>query len=484
MIESYQQSSFFPGEDIGLAKQGGGLHIGTGFIIFTFLLAATAFFLYVAVGKTAAAVPAGLWALVVVIASPRAGIILILTLQIWDIVLNPEQETAYTGLSPVRVLSILCVLSYGRLLIGRRPRITSVRGVVLLLLIFLVWGFALISVAQAKTLAVFSIGKILIHVALLVVAVDLLSDRKTLQHTLVLTLLGGATGALYAMFGGVAIRSLAEQRLVLRGIGINAFANSLGLAILAGIVLIALRKSLMSFVLAAASGLAMLLASFRAGTRAVVIAIPLSLIAGLAAGYWRKVHKLLILGVIGALLFGGSLYWAMQTGFVSGDLQRRILGAFGGRAYETNVRAQLWKEAINIYLRQPQGAGPGNESITYSQYTTTTSLESHNAFLSVLVEYNIIGFMIFLAAFLTLSVAVVRIKDPDLRSGAVMILAYCALIGAATSIHETRFFWQPVMLIMVMVETDYRSRQQLPADYCYESESVYAESPDAEVAAY
>jgi O-antigen ligase len=126
---------------------------------------------------------------------------------------------------------------------------------------------------------------------------------------------------------------------------------------------------------------------------------------------------------------------------------------------------ELWQNAFQIYLKKPQGTGPGNEPLAYSAYSQTRALESHTVFLSVLVEYNIIGLAIFMAGFSALGMAVLHIKDPALRCAAGMIFVYCFLIALATSILETRFFWQPVMLVMMIIEIDFRTRQSQLVGY-------------------
>jgi len=435
-----------------------GLRITFFFVFVSLLVLLISWGLYLSAGRIPALVLIGIWGVLIVFASPRAGVVLALTLQVWDVALNPAREGGYTWISPGRALPVICLLAYLRFLVGRKPAVESVKTCILLLFAFVLWALCLITVAQSKILAIVVVLKIFIQIALLLVAVDLLSGRKMLQQTLFLMAIGGVTGGLYALFGGFAIRAAAAERLILPGLGINALANSVGLAIMAAVALLALQRSVVTILVVIFSVIGMLLVVLRMGTRAVVISIPLATMFGMLLGYWKKVHKLFIFSILMAALLGGSLYWALQTGFITGELRERVLSVFVGQTYQTNVRVQLWKDALRIYARKPQGTGPGNEPVAYLAYSTTGNLESHTVFLSVLVECNVIGLGIFLAAFSALAVAVLRVRDPALRCGAGMILGYCFLIAMATSILETRFFWQPVMLVMVIVETDFRAR--------------------------
>jgi hypothetical protein len=464
-IPEYSQFDYEP-----LSVPSEKLRLTLPFILVSFLAGLVSFGLYFSVGKIAAIVPIGIWAVLIVLVSPRAGVVLALMLQVWDLTLNPERGSGYDWISVGRVLPIISFLAYLRFLVRRRPAVKSVKTSILLFSVFVFWGFCLILLAELKLLALVSVLKIFIQVLLLLVAVDLLSGRRVLEQILFLMVVGGVTGALYALFGGFTVQAVETERLMLAGMDVNALADSTGLAIVAAVALLALRRSVITIPVVIVSIIGMSLVALRMGTRAVVVGVPLAVIAGMLLGYWRKVHKLFIYSVFVILLLGSSMWWALQTGFISGNLRERVLGVFESQTYQTNVRTELWKDALQIYLEKPQGAGPGNEPLAYLTFSKTLALESHTVFFSVLVEYNLIGLAIFLGGFFALVIAVLRIRDPALRCGAGMVLAYCFLTAMATSILETRFFWQPIMLTMMIVETDFRTRSS-PLD-SYEGETI------------
>ena len=75
---------------------------------------------------------------------------------------------------------------------------------------------------------------------------------------------------------------------------------------------------------------------------------------------------------------------------------------------------------------------------------------------------------VFLVALSTLVVALLRVKDPALRCGAGMILVFCLLTSTKVTIQETRIFWQPIMLTMMMIETGFREQGKLINAGCWD----------------
>lgn len=435
-----------------------GLHITVPFVVASFLIGLTSGSIYLFGGRLFAFVLVGIFVVSIVLVSPRAGIVLALAIQVWDQALNPEIGGGYTWISPGRVLAVICLLGYLRFLLARRPAISSVRGAILWFFGFAFWVLCSVVWTENKLVALWVVLKFFIQISLLLVAVDLLSGRKVLEQVLALMAIGGVTGGLFALFAGVAVRAGATVRLELAGVVVNALAFSLGTAMLAAIALFVLRKSVITLVIAAFSTISMLLVSLRTGTRSVVIGVPIAVMFGLLLGYWRKVHKLFFIGILVAVLFGVSLYWALQTGFIAGELRERMVGIFGVEWIRNNIRLELWREALQMYAQNPLGTGAGGERSAYLMWGITRALWAHNIFLSILIEYNVIGLGIFLTALSTLVVALLRVKDPALRCAAGMILGFCLLTSMKVTMHETRIFWQPIMLVMVMIETGFREQ--------------------------
>jgi len=429
------------------------------FIVASTLFGLTAALAYFLDQTIAAALVFGIWVFIVATISPRVGVVIALTIQVWDVVFNPEIGGAFVWISPGRVLTAWCIVAYLRYLLWRRPNITSVKKSIIMFFVFVLWALVSVIWADYKLRGLWVVTKIFLQVPLLIVAVDLLSGRKVLEQTFILIIIGSVTGGIYSMVGGIAVRAESDVRMELAGALVNELSHSLGTAIMVGFALLILRKSIMAAILAFVGGAAMFLVTLRAGTRGMILYIPASIFFGLLIAYWRQAHKIIFVGITGTLIFAFSMYWAVQSGFISGWLQERMLGTFGTDWIKNNLRLQLWQEAIGIAMRHPLGVGAGGERAVYIAEGTAKTFYAHNIFLSILIEYNIIGLGIFLAALMFLVRGLLRIRDPALRCGAGMILCFCLLVGMKMTAHESRLFWQPIMLTMMMIETDYRERQ-------------------------
>jgi len=409
---------------------------------------------------------AGFWAVIVVLASPRAGVVLTLSTAVWDLMLNPDEVSGFSWLSPGRVLSVLTVASYWARAIGPgRLTIQSpwVRRATLSFGIFILWSLFSAGWALDQLNSLYTFAKMLIHFAFLVVVVDTLSDRKTLLQTLMLMALVSGLGALAMLFvPGLAEVQTSSTRTQFAGTGANAVSITMGLAVVGCVAVLPLRRSLLSISVALTSMIPMMLATLRTGTRAVLVGVPIAAAFGACLAYWRKLGRLaLLLGIVGAMS-GGSLYWAIQNDFITGKLRDRLLSAFEAETYGTNVRLNIWSETLALYVKNPLGTGVGNEQLAYKQPRGGYgALEAHNVYLSVLLEYNIIGLVLLLAGMAYLGWGIVRIEDLGLRASAAMMFTFCILSSLKGSSQETRMFWQPIALSIAFVEADARRRRDL-----------------------
>jgi len=443
-----------------LVQRREGFRVGPGFVLTTLAFLLIALIIYMAGQPLAAAVIAGVWALGVVLVSPRAGVALVLCTEVWDIVSNPETGSGYEWVSVGRVLTILVVASYGlRWLFGRRPRIIAGRRAVLLLTGFVLWGMFTVLWAFDQPMAIWTVIKLVIQLGLLIVGADLLTDRKLLSQVFLMTAVGGVIGGMFMLYGDATVRSTSEFRLAVGGIGINSVAVSVGTAVMAAMGLVMLRRSPLMIAIAIGCTIVLMLVVLRTGTRSVLLGIPIAVVAGAAVGYWRKFHKLLLISVVVGVISGGSLYWASTSDFVRGKLRDRLFSSFETETFESNVRLTLWLEALQFYVRNPLGVGAGNESVAVALTRGGYGpLEAHNSFVSVLIEYNVIGLGLFSLAIFFTGWSALRIRDPALRAAATMMFVFAVLQALKGSIQENRLLWLPLMIVLAMAECDMRAR--------------------------
>lgn len=443
-----------------------GLRFGLGFIVMTGVCGLFSIAFLLAGQRGIVLGIAGFWAVIVVLASPRAGVVLTLSTAVWDLMLNPDEVSGFTWLSPGRVLSVLTVASYWARAIGPgRLTIQSpwVRRATLSFGIFVLWSLFSAGWAIDQLNSLYTFAKMLIHFGFLVVVVDTLSDRKILLQTLMLMALVSGLGALAMLFvPGLVEVQTSGSRTKFAGTGANAVSITMGLAVVGCVAVLPLRRSFMSISVAICAVIPMMLATLRTGTRSVLIGVPIATAFGACLAYWRKLGRLaVLLGIVGALS-GGSFYWAVENDFITGRLRDRLLGVLQSDTYETNVRLSLWSEALALYIENPLGAGGGNEpTLVAESRGGYGALEAHNVYLSVLLEYNIVGLGLLVTALGFLGWGIVRIQDLGLRASAAMIFTFLILSSLKGSSQETRMFWQPVALSIAFVEADARRRRAL-----------------------
>jgi len=454
-------------------------------IVFSSLLLSASFICALSGAVKIAAIIAGLWNFIVVVISPRTGIVLILALQIWDTALNPEEESGYNWLSPVRVLTALCIVAFIiNNLWHSEERIKGVREPLFLFLSFAIVGLIPGIAAEDRFRSLMATSKLLILLGFVWVGIRVLSKPKTIIQAMCIAVIGAGTGSLFILVSGIATRAEAEHRLALAGLGVNTLGVSLGLFIIVAIGLLVFRRSILFVAISSASSLIMMATLLRTGTRSPLVAIPLSLILGSLLVYRKQVHKTLILTIFVSLLIGGVFVWSLKSGFVRGDLRDRILSIFESKTFSENVRLSLWKESLNIYSKNPFGVGPGNEIYAFYKFSTSgrSALESHNTFFSVLIEYNIFGLLIFVIAMMWVAIKIFTIKIKPLKLIAIMIFIYLMFNSMKGSIVGNRLMWQPTMLILIFTEIDMRLHEQACQKQIDNDEVVYSE--DIEITAY
>jgi O-antigen ligase len=441
-----------------------GLRFGIGFIALTAVCGLVGMALLLSGQEEIVLGIAGFWSVTVVLASPRAGVVLSLSTAVWDLMLNPAEGSGYSWISAGRVLSVLTVASYWARTIGPgRLAIQSpwVRRSTVAFGVFKLWCLFSAGWAIDQLNSLFTFSKVLIHFAFLVVVVDTLSDRKVIWQTLVLMALVSGLGSLAMLVvPGLATVQDSDSRTHFAGTGTNAVSITVGLAVVGCIALLPLRRSLFTIAVTLTTSIPMLLATLRTGTRSVLIGVPLAVAFGACLSYWRKLGRLFLLLLIVGGLSGGSLYWAVQADFITGRLRERLLGVFEADTYETNVRLNLWSEAFELYIKNPIGAGAGNEPLmTEASRGGYGATEAHNTYLSILLEYNVIGLGVILLAMGYLGWGIVRTEDLGLRASAAMLFTFCILSSLKGSQQDTRLFWQPVCLSIAFVEADARRRR-------------------------
>jgi O-antigen ligase len=158
------------------------------------------------------------------------------------------------------------------------------------------------------------------------------------------------------------------------------------------------------------------------------------------------------------LAVGGALFLVATVVLGPAWIQAKIVGV-GGNA-SAMYRIYMARAALQISRDYPMGVGPGNYPLIFPLYrdafVKTGLVESHTAYLTILVEMGILG----LAAFLWLlwryfsrtATAVWRATDPRVHALAVGALAAGTALAAQAftySLESTKILWFTFGLGMV-----------------------------------
>jgi len=422
--------------------------------------------LFVAGLPTLALGAIALGVLVLVAVRPAWGIAIVLSAQAWDQIFNSESGSETDAYSVGRILAVVTVLAYGRVWLQTRPRLAVSSPIVVLFCAFVGWCGITVLWSPDQFRALTAILKIALQIAFVYAGLGLLSNRVAFARILLIATLLTTAAAMYcivsAISGGTGLEadSVAggpETRLRLLGTGINALAIQFGYAIVFAFAYSVLEGGLAFRVAALACVPVLFVTALRCGTRAVLLGVPAALAIASVLVYGRSLDKAVFrLLVVGVLLVGVFLF-AVDEGLVRDRLLDRLLTVGEMETYESNVRLTLWRDGIDYWLLYPFGTGVGNEELAY---TGSEAGEAHNVFVSCLVQTGFVGLGLFAAALGLLAWRVWRIGDRSLRFGALSLLLCMLSQAVHGTIMETRLFWWPVLIMLLVVEID--SRWELP----------------------
>jgi O-antigen ligase len=405
-----------------------------------------------------AAILIGLVVSVVVFINPRIGILIAMAVQIIDLIYNPSNDSGLSWISAGRILAVISLVSYLVFKI-RKPgiQINAINTSLLFFGFFVVWAIVCIPLALFVDRAVMSVFKLIVNLGITVAAIDLLSDKKLYKQPLIAVVMGAVIGSLIILFGHVSIHFNSYDRLDFSGVGVESVALSISLGIISAVTLIAVSKSVRMTIICSLSLIIMYIVLLRTGTRSALIGVPLSImLAGLIV-YWQKIKKLALV-LAGVILFGMIIYGAINYGYITGELVDRVSSMGKNDTYSHNVRWKLWGVGIKTYLQHPLGVGPGHEMYYFKENAVKAGLypgESHNTFISVLIEYGPIGLLLFLLGLTFLAYKSLSIKNPSFRFAALLCLIFCISQITKVTSHTARTFWQPITFVMILIETDW-----------------------------
>src|SRR5690606_368370 len=123
--------------------------------------------------------------------------------------------------------------------------------------------------------------------------------------------------------------------------------------------------------------------------------------------------------------------------------------------FTENSRILRWDKGLEWYSDNLIGTGAGvaNEANMYlkqiSHYT-----EAHSVFVSTLIQLNIFGFGLLLVFFILLGGLILKVKTNYIKFSAIILFIFFLLQAFKGSTLQTRLFWHPITVIMLLIEID------------------------------
>jgi putative inorganic carbon (hco3(-)) transporter len=158
--------------------------------------------------------------------------------------------------------------------------------------------------------------------------------------------------------------------------------------------------------------------------------------------------------IVGAVLAAALLItpFALESRFV----QTKVLGVVNDASVVTRV--SMDEGALRMFADNPLGVGLGNYAVTYPRYRNdvvrSTLVESHNAYLTVIVEMGLFGFAVFLWILWRFFRATrTALRGADRRVVMLAVGVIAAGVGIATqamtySLEGNKLFWLTIGLGM------------------------------------
>lgn len=390
-----------------------------------------------------------------------AGLLFVLVLPIENILVIPVVGSLgrLTGLL-LLLFTIPLFFERGSFRIRRQP------VAVLILIFYVLWAFAglIWSIEPSSTIVYAST---FLQFLVLIVALWQIFGNEAGR---VAIMQAYVVGCVIAVLDGVRNFATGNEAVYLRFSVSNTDPNEYALVLALGIPMayeLFTRSSkavrVLNLILIPVLIVGIILSSSRGGTIAAAVALmvfPLGLRA-LDRFSRRVILTVLALGVVAV-----PFYWGQIADTVGTNLER--IGTVGSELTSgtLNERSTIWMGGLTAFSERPLlGSGGGTFPAALEGVMGMRQV-AHNTFISVAVEMGVIGFVLFVAIFLT--VAIPLLTRPNAKSMPSLILLATLLIGITPLSWEFR---KPVWLVLTLlmmfrsVQVERRSPKPLENDH-------------------
>ena len=191
------------------------------------------------------------------------------------------------------------------------------------------------------------------------------------------------------------------------------------------------------------------------GTRSVLWGLVLAFILPNFI-YLKRKNIIRILVILSAFIY--AFFHLINTGFIQGRAATRLL-LFGSDTFTNNSRVELFNKGFEWWTNNILGSGGGNESYAYIQMGTK-NLEAHNTFMSALIQFGIPGIILLLLVVSIIYFKIYLIKDKRQKILFFSFFIFFVMQLVKGSFIQTRLFWQPLTILLLMLESFKIQRNQ------------------------
>jgi O-antigen ligase len=237
----------------------------------------------------------------------------------------------------------------------------------------------------------------------------------------------------------------ASQRLGFQSISVNSIATIWSIGFIVAIFNLKLEKNIAMKLFYFLLCIVIFFFIMRTGTRSTFIGVPISLVVACLLIYRNNFIKII------PFLLGLSIVFVLAFYFSINFLDERIIERlfFDFNDMSSNSRFELWTVGFNWYSNNLLGSGFGSESIAMDGLQT----ESHNTFISVMIQTSIIGLIFFCIGYFSFGLSIILSKD--YKSDVIRLLVLTLFIFFSIqlmkgTLHTSRMFWF-VMAYMAVV---------------------------------
>lgn len=395
-----------------------------------------------------------------IIISPQVGLYVYFAWHALDSVLLTSSEAMFT---PAKALSFFIILIYIASIWRIQQKILTAKPIIILMVAFGLFGLAITPFAIYRFSALRYSLQIIVHVLLLLGALQLLDNEKRVYTAFLWCFLSGVMATVAMLITGGVSQEFSRATLG-EYTNPNTTANALAVSLMAITGLFCFKRSwsklfLMPYVAAA---VLILIAMMKTGSRAPLVAVFFAFsLGGILAKGVNIIKRLLLPALLVVILVGGVLY-ILSLRMLDEKSQDRLEALVGRQinAGSEGDRLDIVKTAFSVYMEHNPafGWGFGNTRRAMSEYRGWDK-DIHNSIVGSFVDSGPIGFILFSGGLLLLFFKIRGIRDPAKNTAATMIYIFFILESLTHTTHFSKWFWIPITLCLLLAEQDCRDNE-------------------------